>query len=176
MSEFDKRLGYIVDVLVQDGAVICRVEDKDTPNKIYDPVLYGRSSPKTVSVPPKGTQAMIEKVSGEWIITNIISTPSESGFDETKAKTGFENEAASMSLVFGPRESADGPEYINVEYDQDGYDININVDGNVNIQADEGFSILDGNGHGIEALDGAGEFKWYANDVDFDSTATGNTQ
>lgn len=168
MSEFGKRIGYVESVFIQDGAVICRVEDKDTPNKVYDPVIYARSSAYEVSVPPQGAKVLVEKVNGEKIITGVLSSASATGADETAVKDGFEKGAASMSLVFGPREGADGVESIAVEYGSDGYNVDIDVDGEVTLQAGNGFTITDGDGYGIEALDGEGQFKWYAKDIDID--------
>ena len=134
MVEFGKRVGYISSVEIQDGTVVCDVEDKDTPNKVYSPVIYTRNSINSITVPPKDTKVLVERVTGEFIITGVLSTPGSSGMDESNAKSASQAGAGSMSLTFH-REGAEAAESIAVEYSSSGYNVSLDVDGDVTLEA-----------------------------------------
>lgn len=46
-------------------------------------------------------------------------------------------------------------------------DVKIKCDGELKINAKEGFQIMDNDGYGVSSEDGDGEFKWYHEDFDF---------
>jgi len=130
MSNKDKFIGYISDIFIKDGSVICRVEDKNNPQKSHSPCQLGVSSFSSVSVPPVDSKVLVERVEGEKIITNILSTPGISGIEAQKSKEASSNGAASMSFVF-TRDEGSTEESLTIQYNSSGYEVSIDVEGDI---------------------------------------------
>ena len=134
MSNKDKFIGYISDIFIKDGSVICRVEDKNNPQKSHSPCQLGVSSFSSVSVPPVDSKVLVERVEGEKIITNILSSPGISGIEAQKSKEGSSNGAASMSFVF-TRDEGSTEEFVTIQYSSEGYNVTCDVEGDIVLDA-----------------------------------------
>ena len=130
MSKFEKRLGYISKVEISSGTVVCDVEDKNTPQKEHSNCVLARTSSNSVSLPPIGTEVIVERIKGEKIITNIISSPGLNGIEAQKSKEGSSNGAASMSFVF-TRDEGSTEESLTIQYNSSGYEVSIDVEGDI---------------------------------------------
>lgn len=131
----EKRRGYVTNVAVSKGTVLCEVEDVDVPNQTYTCPLV-RPVTEQVVLPPVGSEVVVEKMRDEeWIVVGTLSTPGSSAGDEASMQNGSQDGYGSVSFVFGPREGASKTEKLAVEYRSDGYVINADVDGSVTINA-----------------------------------------
>lgn len=135
MEEFEKRIGFISNVVIKDGTTVAAVEDKNIPNKIHEPCIVAQDSFSKASIPPIGSKVLIERVAGEKIITQFLSSAGLSGMEEQKANEGAQNQAASMSFVF-TRDEGETEEFVNIEYGSEGYNVNVDVKGNVSVSAE----------------------------------------
>jgi hypothetical protein len=170
-----KRVGYITSVTIEGGGVICTVEDKNTPTKEYSQVIYGRDSANKFDVPPLGTEVLVENIQGEYIVTKTLSSPASSGVSKQSAKDSFLNEAGSMSFVF-QRESASEPESVEIEYSSSGYEVSIDVDGDIKLSA--GGTVLieeEGTKKKVATVDHDHEFT-YTGGGEKSSSLTGTTE
>jgi len=141
---FGKRRCEISSVAVVDGAVFCDAEDLDTPGQIYDKILFAATAGSQVAIPQLGTEVIVEEISGEKIITNVLTYPGNTGGSKSDMEAGVADKGASMSFVFGPRDGADGPEKVSMEYRESGYVLDIDIDGDVTINAGGNVQITEG--------------------------------
>jgi hypothetical protein len=116
---------------MQDGAVLCTVEDKTTPNKEYTPVIYAANGPNEVTAPPEGTEVIVERVRGQYIVTGTIRAPPSAGKSEPDILAGTNQERGSVSFVFGQS----GEEFLSVEYRDGGYVFNLDVKNDVTVKS-----------------------------------------
>jgi hypothetical protein len=137
-KNFDKRRCFITSVEVKDGIVICDLEDVDKPSQQYNAAIYGNLTAGIIDIPPIGSEVLAERYGGDFIVTNVLSIPTETGGTESELKKGAENSKGSMSVVFGPRDGASEVEKISIEYREDGYIVDLDVDGDVNITSKTG--------------------------------------
>ncbi|MFB6224858.1 MAG: hypothetical protein ABEI13_00195, partial [Candidatus Paceibacteria bacterium] len=128
-----KYTGYISDVKVKKGTVACTVEDQNHPDKKHHPCLLGRTSANTISLPPIDSKVLVEKINGDKIITQILSSPGSNGMEAQQSEQGAYEGSGSMSFVFS--RGNNDPETITVQYNSDGYDITADVDGDITLNA-----------------------------------------
>jgi len=143
VKKFGKRRGEVASVYISGGNVFCTIEDKDIPNREYNAKLTTTSISET-SIPPVGTEVLVEKIGGEVFVTNIVSSSVESGLSESEVKEGAVNQCASMSFVFAQRDGASDPEKLSIEYRDGGYVIDLDVDGDITIDAGGDVTIKEG--------------------------------
>jgi len=129
----NKRRGLIQSVEVVNGIVVCDVEDADEPGLEYPKAIFGNITSNFVSVPQKGAEVLVEQYGGDYVITHVLSIPTETGMDESAVEDAAENQRGSMSFVFGPREGASSVEKFSIQHTDTGYEVEMDVDGAINI-------------------------------------------
>lgn len=135
MDSFVRERCEITSVEVKDGMILCNAESLDEPAQEYSEVIYGNSNSSLVEVPRIGEEVVVETLNGDYIATHTLSIPNGSGGSKSDMEAGALNQAASMTLVLGPRDGADSPETISVEYRSDGYVLDVDIDGDLTISA-----------------------------------------
>lgn len=143
MATEKRRRGYISDVTVQNGSVLCTIEDADIPNREYSQIPMLTSSMGTISVPAVGAEVVIGFVRGEPMVEGVVSSPPETG-SSNDMEGAAQDTKESMSLVFGNLEGGSAPNHITVEETASGYSVSIDVDGDVSISAGGNVTIDEG--------------------------------
>jgi len=133
MDGFGKQRAFIESVDVKNGIVVCNTEDADSPGLEYPGAIYGNINSNLVSVPPIGAEVLVEQHGGDFIITNVLSIPSKTGMDEDVVERGAENQQSSAAFVFDPRDGSNKVEKFSIEYTGTGYEVTLDVDGDIDI-------------------------------------------
>jgi hypothetical protein len=123
------RRGYVDSVRVQDGSVLCTVEDADRPGTIYPDRPVIRPMMQEIVVPKPGTEVVLETMrDGELFVTGVVSTP---------GKTGPALEEGELGFVFPNDKDDTNPDSIVLTRDSSGdYTITVDLGGDVTIKAD----------------------------------------
>lgn len=146
----DKYRGIVTSTLVEDGSVFCTVEDKDVAGKVHRNAVLQTPLFEQIVVPAVGTEVVVERVNGGVkVVTGFLSSPGNADLDATKLQDGGNSNSSSMVLSFGQRDGASDPETISIEYNDTGYSINADVDGDISLNASGSITL---NGIDIEQL------------------------
>lgn len=132
-SNFDRGIVRAVDVV--EGSPVCRVEDRDSLDRVYSaPVLT--NNPEQIILPPLGSEVLLGEFNGQRVVIGVLTPPRKEPAAEPEIVSGAESGHGSVSFTFGPRDGASGVEEFSINHTSSGYEITADVDSTITLKTD----------------------------------------